>query len=139
MMNRQDFDNALNRFGGNLDRWPNDLRVAARQLAASDPGAASQLAGLRRLEGTITTSLNPQPVDAAFLGRLASRTRGRGSTEITLRPTRRLAVWASAATLAVLMIGFVAGVVAPQDLGEDSFAGLMFGGSSFEESSEGTL
>jgi hypothetical protein len=139
MMNRQEFDDALNRFGGNLERWPDDLRIAAEQLVVIDPKAASELAGLRQMEGTISASLSPQPVDAALLGRLTSRIKGRGATEITLRPTGRLAAWAGAATLTALMIGFVAGVVAPQDLGEDSFAGLMFGGSSFEDSSESIL
>ncbi len=139
MMNRQEFDDALNRFGGNLTRWPADLRIDAEELIATDPGTASQLAGLRQAEGVIVSAIRPQPLDAAFLGRITSNTRDRGSTEITVRPTGRLAAWAGAATLTALMIGFVAGVVAPQDLGEDSFAGLMFGGSSFEDSSENIL
>jgi hypothetical protein len=139
MMNRQEFDDALNRFGGNLTRWPADLRIDAEQLIATDPGIASQLAGLRQAESAIAAAIRPQPVDAALLGRITSNTRDRRSAEIAVRPTGRLAAWAGAATLFALMIGFVAGVVAPQDLGEGSFAGLMFGGSSFEDSSENIL
>ena len=136
MMTRQIFDDALNRYGGDLSRWPEALRNDAQALVASEPGFAAELEALSRLETDIATAIRPRAVDSALVGRIISGTQGEIHTGDELHPTGRLAAWAGGATVALFAIGFAFGFTAEQDIGEDSIASLMFGDTFIEENGE---
>lgn len=128
MMTRDQFIAALDRYGGDLTRWPPALRQNADVLIAADSNAAADLETARRLNALLAEAVVPSQVDAALIGRILSHGRARRD-ETILRPTRRLAGLASAAMLATVMIGFVAGVVAPVDQDIDTIATLLFSGA----------
>lgn len=133
-MTRDQLMAALDRFGGDLSRWPDSDRDDALALIASDAKAASEWEAARRLDGLLAELTTPEKVDAALIGRVLSR---RPQNEVVLHPTPRLAGWASAAVAATLMIGFVAGVLVPVDQSNDAIAALLFSGD--EESVGGEL
>lgn len=131
MMRIGDFEQALDRHGGDLARWPAGLRAEADVLIASDPHAARLAATASRLDAILADAIAPVPVDAALLGRIVSAVDGGAHPqhEAVLRPTPRLAAWAGAAMVVFLAAGYVAGLMLPASEGEDAFAGLMFGNS----------
>jgi hypothetical protein len=128
MMTREQFSATLDRLGGDLSRWPPQLRQEAETLAATDPTAAGELDRARRLDGLLREMTAPEAVDAALIGRIVSHNRARHVGTV-LRPTRRLIGWASAAMLATLAIGFVVGAAVPVDQSDDAIAALLFSGS----------
>jgi len=128
MMTRDQFIDELDRYGGDLTRWPPALRQSADVLVAADTGAAAELEAARRLNVLLAEAIVPSQANAALIGRIVSRS-GAKREETILRPTRRLAGLASAAMLATLMIGFVAGAVAPVDQDTDTIAALLFSGA----------
>lgn len=134
-MRRDEFLSALDRYGGNLAAWPDDQRAAAGDLVERDADAAAELRRMQTIERAIAEATRPAAADATLIGRtLATATGGRPAAaggEIALRPTPRLAALAGAATAAWLAIGFVAGLALPLDTGEDAYAGLIFGESSY--------
>jgi hypothetical protein len=125
---------ALDRYGGDLGRWPDALRGEAEALTARDATAASVLAQAARLDGLLADSVQPMPVDAALIGRIVAGIDDGVHREIALRPTPRLAAWAGVAMLAFLSAGYAAGLMLPASEGEDTFAGLMFGSGWTTES-----
>ncbi|MEX0851908.1 MAG: hypothetical protein WD036_01290 [Bauldia sp.] len=129
-MNRQSFEEGLSRYGGDLKRWPDELRGEAEALVADDEAAAAMLGAARRLDGMLAAIAAPQPVGSAMLGRIIAGIGNGTPHDLTVRPTGRLFAWASTALAAFLVAGFVAGVALPADQGEDAFAGLMFGTSA---------
>lgn len=136
-MRREDFYEALDRYGGRLSAWPAELRTAAGDLIATDTEAAAELARAQRIDDVLARAVAPQPVDAAQIGHIVAGITGQGTRaphETTLRPTGRLLTWVSAATMASLAAGFIAGAALPQDFGTDTYAGLMFGGATQEDS-----
>lgn len=135
-MTRDEFDAGLDRYGGDLSRWPAALREEAAVLTAADADAAAALQAAQRLDALMVQVTAPTPVDAALIGRIVSRSRtGRGET--VLRPTGRLAGWVSAGLAATLMIGFAAGTLAPLDQSNDAVAELLF--SATDEDLDGDL
>ncbi len=137
-MTRVDIRALLDRHGGRPEAWPAEVRSTIEAEAARDPEAAAALAEATKLERYLAAAVEPQPVDAATIGRITSAV-GRGTPhEATLRPTARLYAWASAATVASLVLGFALGVFVPQDVGESDFAGLLFG-APYEDLGESTL
>lgn len=128
-MRMNDFERALDRYGGDLALWPDAPRAEAEALIARDAKAARLLAHAARLDGLLAEAMQPAPVDAALIGRvLAGIGNGNGAHhDAVLRPTPRLAAWAGAAMIAFLTAGYVAGLMLPASQGEDTFAGLMFG------------
>lgn len=137
MMTREQFSAALDRYGSGLDRWPEALRQDARELTANDPGAAAELKSATRLDALLAEVSAPQEANAALIGRIVSHGRAKRG-ETVLQPTRRLAGWVSAAMVATLMIGFVAGIVTPEDQSNDAIAALLFSGAE-EDIGEGLL
>ena len=140
-MTMNEFEHALDRYGGDLKRWPETERSAAEALIATDAGAARLLAQEGRVDTVLRKLAQETPADAAMVGRMVALIEKNGRhAERPLRPTRRLAALAGAAMAASLVIGFVAGVAVPASDGEDTLAGLMFGASSASVSdSEGVL
>jgi hypothetical protein len=128
MMTREQFNAALDRFGGDLLRWPPQLREEAEALAAADPFAAGELGKAQRLERLLGEIAAPERADAALIGRIVSHNRARHG-ETVLKPTRRLIGWTSAAMLATLAIGFVVGTAIPADQSDGTIAALLFSGS----------
>jgi hypothetical protein len=127
-MTRDEFDVGLDRYGGDLSRWPPTLRQQAEALTAADSRAAAALATAGRLDSLLSEVAASEAADAALIGRIVAGGR-QTQRETVLKPTRRLAAWATAGVAATLMIGFIAGALIPADQSNDAIAGLMFSGT----------
>lgn len=136
-MTLDELGKALDRYGGDLSRFPDALRAGAEALIAHDAKAAALLAQAARLDGLLADAVQPVPVDTALIGRIVAGIGDGVHREIAVRPTPRLAAWAGAAMLAFLSAGYAAGLMLPASQGEDTFAGLMFG-SGWTTESEAT-
>lgn len=129
-MNIRQLEEALDRYGSNADRWPAALQQEARLLLENNTEAAEILARAVRLDLALAESVQPQKVDAAFIGRIVMATEGRAATSSPLRPTPRFAAWTCAAMMLFLSAGYVTGLAVPAETaGESVLAGLMFGDS----------
>jgi len=124
-MNINEFERAIDRYGGDLDKWPPVLRVEAEALVRGDGRAARTLADAARLDGLLAEAVREAPVGAALVGRILSG--GDAHRDATVRPTGRLVAWAVAAMAAFLVVGFVIGLAVPDTTGDDVYASLMFG------------
>ena len=129
-------EEALDRYGGDLSRWPAALRAEAEALIASDAKAAKLVVAAARLDGVLAESVQPMAVDAALLGRIVAGIGESGHRDAAVRPTGRLAAWAGAAMVAFLVTGYAVGVALPANQGEDAFAGIMFGNSTSATTSD---
>lgn len=127
-MRIDEFEQALDRYGGDVAKWPDGLRAEAEALTASDADAAVRAARAARLDDLLAEAVMPAPVDAALIGRIVAGLDNGVRHGVTLHPTPRLAAWAGAAMIAFLSAGYAAGLMLPTSQGEDTFAGLMFGG-----------
>jgi hypothetical protein len=134
-MTREEFETALDRYGGDLSRWPPAVRTEAEKLTASDLQAAAALRAAQKLDALVTEIAAPTPADAALIGRIVSHNHSR-HRDIELRPTRRLAGWASAAAALMLIAGFAAGAVVAPDTSNDAIAALLFSDESEDYSGE---
>ena len=129
-----DFESGLDRYGGDLTRWPADLRAAAAALVAENRAAADLARVARRLDRALAGAVAPLGFDAAFVGGIiASIQKGKPRAEV--RPTSRLVAWAGAAMVAFLVTGYAIGLALPatsSTQGDDLFASLLLdgGGSS---------
>lgn len=130
-MTKEQLQEALDRYGGNLERWPDQIRLEAERLAATDFAAARMLAAAQAVERGLIAAAKPMTVDAALLGRIITSLDHAPAHELALRPTRRLVAWAGAAMMAFLITGFAAGLAIPQTQSDDSLTSLMFGGSAY--------
>jgi hypothetical protein len=65
---REEFDEALLRYGANLERWPRDTAVAARRLVASDPVAARMQVEAAAFERTVADAVRPPAFGAPEIG-----------------------------------------------------------------------
>lgn len=128
-MNIQNLQEALDRYGGDLRRWPEAMRSEAEAFAANDANAARLLAMAARLDNVLAEAMRPMPVDAAMIGRIVSHLGDASPHDFSVQPTRRLAAWAGAAMVALLVTGYAVGLALPASEGEDAFAGLIFGDS----------
>ena len=126
-MNMEQFEHAIDRFGGDLDTWPAEIRAEVEALAQSDPRVARALGDAARLEGLLAATVRTAPVDAAVLHRIMAGVARDAPADLTVRPTARLMAWAGAAMAAFLLAGFVIGLAMPDTSGDEVYAGLMFG------------
>ncbi len=126
-MTKDQFEQALDRYGGDIGRWPEAVRVEAKAFADGDAAARRMLAEAARLDALLATVTRPAPVDAAAIGAIISGIRGDRHREVTVRPTRRLLAWSGAAMAAFLAVGFVLGLAIPQSQDDSALAGLAFG------------
>jgi hypothetical protein len=75
-MTREEFSEALLRFGADLGRWPKEGAQAARRLLDSDPDAAKILMDFTAFEQTLAQALKPPAFGASEIGAvLAARDR----------------------------------------------------------------
>jgi len=128
-MNRDELEEKLSRYGSNLDRWPAEARAAAETLMAGDAEATALHAEARRLDTLLGEAVQPMALDSAAIGRIMAGIDDRHHRDLTLRPTRRLFAWASAAMMVFLFAGYAVGVAFPTTTysNDDAIAGLMFG------------
>ena len=136
-MKIEELERALDRYGGDFDRWPDDLRAAAETLIAGDEDAARMVAAARRLDTLLLEAVEPMPVNSALIGRIVSGLGSDAHESAAIRPTPRFAVWVGAAMIAFVSSGYVAGLALPASSGEDTFAGLMFGGDLTADDANG--
>ena len=126
-MNNVELERAVDRYGGDLDKWPAVERAAAEALARSEPRAARTLADGARLDALLAEAVRTVGVDAALVGRIVAGAAGGRHRDVTVRPTGRLAAWAGVAMAAFLVVGFVIGLAVPDTSGDDAYARLMLG------------
>ncbi len=122
-----ELEQGLDRYGSDFKRWPPKLRADAEALIASDRTAAAIVSVAARLDAALASAMQPMPLDAAFMGRIAASL-GHGVThDMAVRPTSRLLAWAGAAMVAFLITGYAVGMLLPVSQDEDAIAGLIFG------------
>ncbi|HZP09308.1 hypothetical protein [Methyloceanibacter sp.] len=131
-MNREELNEALLRFGGDLERWPEGKKEAASLLVASDPTAARMLADFAAFERTLADAVRPAPFGAGEIGGVLQAL---DATEASWSPTPRF--WIASAGLSALSFaaGFAAMMMASaQDVspslidfasGQANFGGLL--------------
>lgn len=136
-MRIEELTQAIDRHGGDIGHWPADLRVGAEGLIARDEIAARLVADAGRLDATLAEAVTPVSVDAALIGRIISAIGSGTHADPALHPTPRLAAWVGAAMIAFLSSGYAVGLALPTSEGEDTFAGLMFGGDLTAEDTNG--
>ncbi|MGE0625911.1 MAG: hypothetical protein AB7I04_09385 [Pseudomonadales bacterium] len=132
------FIDNLDRYGGDLDDWPEALRAAARQLAASSPEAAAA-AGRARQLADVLAGLPERAAPPALAARIAARAATDRSLLSTVGDWFARALWRPALAASVpLALGFALGFSYQQPATTDdaylleSFGMLPFS-SSFEE------
>jgi hypothetical protein len=103
-MTRDEFDEALLRYGADLTRWPPRKAEAARQLMAGDRDAAKMLADFSVFEHMIANAVRPPAIGAAEIGRVLGAIEAKNDT---WRPGRGF--WIAGAS--VSLFSFAAGAV----------------------------
>jgi hypothetical protein len=126
-MTLDEFSRGLDRYGPDLARWPESEQSVARAFLREDQRAAALHASALRLDALLGATVAPVPMDARLLGRIVSGTAG-SADGVVFRPTRRFVVAASAALVALFILGFGLGTTAGFDLGDDVTASLLFSG-----------
>jgi hypothetical protein len=126
-MTGDDIEQALDRFGGNLAQWPAALRAEAESLIARDPVIRARFDEARHLEALLAEAVAPVPVDAASIGRIVATAQGQ-RREVMFRPGPRFAAWASAALVALFVIGFSTGLAVSPVNGDDMEFAFVLGG-----------
>jgi hypothetical protein len=132
-MRIEQLEQGLDRYGGDLARWPAAMRAEADSLIARDKRAAKLAATAARVESALAEAVQPMDVDSVLIGRIVAETAGSrklvAAHDVTLRPTGRLVAFAGAAMVAFLVTGYAVGLAIPASQGEDAIAGLVFGNS----------
>lgn len=126
-MTREDFGEALLRFGPDLKRWPAGLAQAARALLAGDPGAAKMLADFAAFERTVAEAVEAPPFGAAEIGAVLARL---DAAEATWSPPRRFWLAGAGVSAVSFAAGFVLMLAAIEAQGGPipaSIVGLAFG------------
>jgi anti-sigma factor RsiW len=138
-MNLERLEEMLSQLDGDPKRWPAAERAEAAALIATEPQAANLHNQALRLDRLLGAAMAPVAMDAAAMGRIIAGIDRRRHRDQTLQPTRRPFAWASVATVVVLVAGFATGVAIPSNQGEDTLAGLMFGGSGTSATDSGSV
>lgn len=132
-MTREDFSEALLRYGADLDRWPASEAAEARTLLERDPDAAKMRADCAAFEQTLAEAVKPPPFGAAEIGAvLAARDRQAAAWW----PTPRVLLAGAGVSALCFALGFVMvlAITPPQDipvpivglaLGQEDFGGLL--------------
>lgn len=129
-MTESDFEAALDRWGGDLDRWPAAAAAEARALIATDPRAAAALTAARRLDdhlAALETHRAPAGLAARIQARVPVEVGGGSATLDRLLGWLSASGWRPAALgLLLLAAGYVAGLAAgeamDQELADDVVA-----------------
>jgi hypothetical protein len=113
-MNENEFQDRLDRYGGNFAAWPEDDRTAAMLLIAASAEAREILARHRAFENLFRVSDMPEPPStAAIIAHATARPRRSGfrfGSWFALDPHRPLGWPQLAGLVACAAIGFVLGV-----------------------------
>lgn len=72
MMTEREFEDALDRWGGDLERWPRQLAARARLRLEQVPGAADQLAAAAQVDAYLEL-LAPHQPPAHLAARIVAR------------------------------------------------------------------
>ena len=108
---------ALDRYGGDLGRWPTSVKIEAEALLARDPEAARTAAAAVRLDALLAEAVDPLPVDAGFIGRVIAGVSSGARHDVALHPTPRCSAGSGAVTVALLVTGYAVGLAMPQSQG----------------------
>ena len=109
------FEDGLDRYGGDLLRWPAELRAGAEAVLRIDAAARAELAALEAAESGLRAARRPHERSPAIARLAAAASRGRQTGPGT-RVARRTAVAATMA--AALAVGVVLGGLLPDRSGE---------------------
>ena len=104
-MTRDELNDAVLRFGGKLERWPQPERDAARLLVKGDAVAAKMLSDFVAFEQTIAEAVHSEPFGATEIGTVLARL---DTAEAGWRPSTRF--WIASAGISAL--SFAAGFAA---------------------------
>jgi hypothetical protein len=104
-MTRDELNDALLRFGGKLERWPQPERDAARLLVKGDAVAAKMLSDFVAFEQTIAEAVRSEPFGATEISTVLARL---DTAEAGWRPSTRF--WIASAGFSAL--SFAAGFAA---------------------------
>jgi hypothetical protein len=128
-MKINELEQAVDRFGGDLTRWPTTQRAEAEALIVNDRTAAAIFDVAARLDGALVRAMEPTVLDAALMGRIVAGLDNGAHHDVAVRPTRRLAAWAGAAVAAFLITGYAVGLALPTTQDDDTIATVIFGDS----------
>jgi hypothetical protein len=103
-MTREEFGEALLRFGAKLERWPQEEAKKAQRLVESDPVAAKMHLDFTAFERTVAEAVEPPPFGAAEIGVVLSAL---GQPKESWWPAPRF--WIASA--GVTALSFVAGFI----------------------------
>ena len=132
MMTRQELEQALDRHGAEMSRWPPETHDAAERLIAADTGAAALVAAAAKLDRSLAVLAAPTPFSSADVGRVIARARRGRTGGSRLRPGFASALAAGALVLC-LGLGFALGLALPPDDNEAAIAALIFGNGPAQE------
>lgn len=129
-MTIDEFEQGLDRYGGDLTRWPADLRASAEDLVGANRTAAELARIAARLDRALAHAVEPLVLDAAFVGGIAASLGNSRARDEVIRPTPRFVAWASMAAVAFLVTGYAIGLAVPATTttqSDDALASLIFG------------
>ena len=102
-MTREEFGEALLRFGAKFERWPRPDAAAAKHLVAQDPVAAKMFADFSGFERTVADAVTPPPFGAAEIGSVLAALE---ESEESWRPSRQFWI----AGVGASALSFAAGI-----------------------------
>lgn len=103
-MTREEFGEALLRFGAKLECWSRPEAEAARRLVVGDPVAAKMLADFAAFERTVADAVTPPPFGAAEIGAVLAVI---NDADKTWSPTPRFLIASAGASVLSFAAGFV--------------------------------
>jgi hypothetical protein len=131
-MTKEELNEALLRYGADLERWPEAKRQAARLLVDSDAAAAEILSDFVAFERTLAAAVQPEPFGAADIGAVLAAL---DADETGWRPTPRFWIVGAGISALSFAAGFAAMLlIASQELppslidlasGQMNFGGLL--------------
>jgi len=128
-MTIDELEQGLDRYGGDLGRWPADLRAGAEALVSENRTAAELIRVAARLDRALARAVEPLALDSAFVGSIAARIDHAKPRDEAVRPTPRFVAWAGAAMAAFLVTGYAIGLALPTTAtqSDDAVVSLVFG------------
>lgn len=126
-MTREEFGEALLRYGADLKRWPKALAGSAKLLVAGDSSAAKLLKDFAGFERTLAEAVEPPPFGAAEIGSVLATL---DAAEAPWLPARRFWIAGAGASALSFLAGFILmfAVIQAQDGPiPDSMIGLAVG------------
>jgi len=132
-MTIDELEQGLDRYGGDLGRWPGHLRAGAEALVSENRTAAELVRVAARLDRALARAVEPVTLDSAFVGSMVAGVGSAKPRDEVVRPTPRLAAWAGVAMAAFLVTGYAIGLALPATTttqSDDVLASIIFGDTS---------